>query len=443
MNARFPPGIGNLFAFQVFNTFSWSVIQGIPLLLFLKSQGVPATVIGIATALNPLFMVLQLPAAGVAARTGYRRFVLRGWTARTGFVAGIALVAVLAPWLGATATIVLVLAQLMAYTAFRGIATAGFLPWFSQIIPEPVRGRFLGIESAVLNLTIIVSLAGCSLFLARWSTPGGYAALFLWSFATGAVALLFLRRIPESPAEPEGVNHTAVPWRAILGHRPFLRVVAYNTLVNIALAGAGVLWVTLLKDRFAATDARITLLPVISAGVNVLLTPIIGPLLDRTGSRPVLLVSAVLFAAHLLLWWSLAAGLMPYGWATLVAIQASAGLAMSLFGIANMRLLMGVVPGQGRAHFFAMHSVAVALSLGLTPIAWGAAIDLMHGLDHGIWNAWSILYLVITGCALAALVPMWRIAEPQARTASEFLHELLVRTPQRALARLVNWVTPS
>jgi hypothetical protein len=58
-----PAGVGNAYAFQVFNTTSFTIVVGMPMILFFKSLEVSATVLGIVIALPALLNVLQIPAA--------------------------------------------------------------------------------------------------------------------------------------------------------------------------------------------------------------------------------------------------------------------------------------------------------------------------------------------------------------------------------------------
>jgi MFS family permease len=440
---RLPAGVAPVYAFQCLNALSWTVVQGVPLMLFLKSQGAPATVLGMATALVPLMQVLQLWGASRVARLGPRRVVIEGWSGRTVVIAVIAGIALAAPWLGPLATLVATMLALAAYTVLRGLATAGFLPWWQRLVPEAVRGRFLATEALVMHGTVMLSLLLCSLFLAHWQGTTAYAVLFAWAFATALGGLWALRRIPDVPAEPEAANPTSIPWRELLRHRPFRLLLTFSVLFNTAAAGAATCWVPLMRDRFAASDAIISLLPAASSLATVLALPLVARILDRVGSRPVMFTGVGILVGHLLLWGALAAGAIPYGIPSLAIIELTAGTSFALVNIASTRLLMQVVPGQGRTHFFAMHGViAFGVILGTLPTCWGLAIDLLHSLDRPIaglsLNAWSLIYPLLALIALASLLALTRVPEPRALTTRDFLAELFVRTPGRALARLLR-----
>ena len=85
----------NAFLFQVFNTSSFYLVMGLPMMLYFKKLGASATVLGVLACLATLLNVFQIPAARFVEKVGYRNFVLRGWTSRSVLIAGIVLVAVL------------------------------------------------------------------------------------------------------------------------------------------------------------------------------------------------------------------------------------------------------------------------------------------------------------------------------------------------------------
>ena len=158
-----PDGVGNAFAFQIFNTISFSIVLTTPMLLYFKSLGASGTVLGIVTALPALLNILQMPAARFVEQIGYRAFVLRGWSTRSVFILGMAGVAFLPAKIDPTTKMALMLFLLFAYNTSRGISVCGYLPWITQWIPEGVRGRYLSRDqmcSAVATVATLLATAG-------------------------------------------------------------------------------------------------------------------------------------------------------------------------------------------------------------------------------------------------------------------------------------------
>src|SRR5260221_4527871 len=193
-----PQGVHNVYTFEVFNTASWSVVIGAPMLLFFQHLNATATVLAIAACLSPVLNILQMPAALYVEQVGYRRFVLSGWTTRSIFVIGMTVVAFLPDSFDRTTRIVVMLSLSLIYNTLRGISVCGMLPWFTHIIPESRRGEFLakdqlaGAMSAVACLFISASL----LKIHAWYSFG---TVFSISAVSAFVSLMYLRRIPDVP----------------------------------------------------------------------------------------------------------------------------------------------------------------------------------------------------------------------------------------------------
>ena len=145
-----PRGIHNVYIFDIFNTTSWSVVLGAPMLLFLQNLNATATVVAIAASLSPILNILQMPAARFVEQVGYRRFVLGGWTTRSFLVIGMTVVAFLPDSVDRTTRIVLMLFLSLIYNVLRGIASCGMLPWFTHIVPEGRRGEFLAKDQSAV-----------------------------------------------------------------------------------------------------------------------------------------------------------------------------------------------------------------------------------------------------------------------------------------------------
>src|ERR1700683_5812579 len=135
-----PPDIGNVSIYEVFNTASWSVVLGSPMLLFYQHLNASATILAIAACLAPVLNILQMPAAHFVERVGCRRFVVNGWTSRSIVVVGMTLVAFLPDSVDRATRIVSMLSLAFVYNTLRGISVCGFLPWFTHIVPESRRG---------------------------------------------------------------------------------------------------------------------------------------------------------------------------------------------------------------------------------------------------------------------------------------------------------------
>ena len=432
----------NAFLFQVFNTSSFYLIMGLPMMLYFKKLGASATVLGVVAALGALMNIFQIPAARFVERIGYRTFVLRGWISRSFMIGGVALVVSLPLPLDESTRQILVLFILFLFNIARGISLSGYLPWISAIVPESVRGRFLSMDQAASQSALLLTVALSAVYLQWAERASSFGALFAASLILAGMSLIYLKKIPDAPVSPaakEGGEE--VPWRAMLQHGPFLKLVIFHSMMMLALSGGGLIFIPFARDQLGCSDSKFMILHLIWGSIFVLTSLATGKMLDRVGSRPVLGLAAFIFGIHWLGWGAVAAHLLPFQWGTILFQQATAGVGLALYNSAHMRLLMATVPAMGRSHFFALFSVAASLVAGLAPLGWGLLTDAMQSVKFGAGvevNRFVILYVTITLILIPAMVALRRIEEARASTTEELLRELVLETPWRSITRWWN-----
>jgi len=432
----------NAFLFQVFNTSSFYLIMGLPMMLYFKKMGASATVLGVVAALGALMNIFQIPAARFVERIGYRKFVLRGWMSRSLMIAGVALVVSLPLRIDDATRQILVLFLLFLFNIARGISLSGYLPWISAIVPESVRGRFLSMDQAASQTALLLTVALSAVYLKAVDSPAAFGALFAASLVLAGLSLLYLKKIPDAPISPaarEGGEE--VPWKAMIQHGPFLKLVIFHAIMMLALSGGGLIFIPFARDQLGCSDSKFMILHLIWGSVFVLTSLATGKMLDRVGSRPVLGLAAFIFGIHWLGWGAVAAHLVPFQWGPILFQQATAGIGLALYNSAHMRLLMATVPAMGRSHFFALFSVAASLVAGLAPLGWGLLTDALQTVKFGTVfevNRFVILYVTITLILIPAMVALRRIHEERASTTEELLRELVLESPWRSITRWWN-----
>lgn len=437
-----PPGIHNVYIYEVFNTASWSIVLGSPMLLFYQHLNATATLLAIAACLSPVLNILQIPAARFVEKVGYRRFVLSGWTTRSVFVVGMAIVAFLPESISPMTRIIAMLCLSFCYNTSRGISVCGMLPWFTHIVPESRRGEFLAKDQLAGALASVTCLAISACLLSGHHTWYSFGVVYGMSALSAFTSLIFLRRVPDVPVEKIVRNESPMPWREMLFFPPFLKYVRYNVIINMALGASGVFWVRYFRTFLHASES--TVLFVACFGTMVLATGLFlaSPLIDRTGNKPVLTFSGILFFCHFTGWGSVAAGILPFN-NEVIALQVfTSGLGGALWNLANVRMVMGIVPAMGRPHFLALYSVASNLTVGIVPLIWGPIMDhLVHWETRwGIWkwNSYSLLYFTLAFTIALGLCALRAVDEPKTMTWDAFMRELLVKTPSRAVTRLIG-----
>ena len=436
-----PHGIGNAYLFAVFNALSFQIILSSPMVLYAKTLGATATVLGIIAGMMPLLVIFQIPAAAYIPRLGFRRFVLSGWTTRVVFIFFIALVPLTRGFLNESTRLVLLLSLLFFFNLSRGISSCAWLPWISSLIPAEIRGRYLARDAAWVNLASGVSFLLGALCLRGEARPWQFAALFGFSAMMGAVSLTFLKRIPDVEVpEEDRVRSGPVPWRAIAAFPPFRRMVRMVVAWSIAYGGITAFSVAYLKAETNLSEATILVVSSFSFVGGLCSLWVLGSRLDNLGSKPVLVFSFIVWVL-IVAGWSLTAGrVFPPTIGLILTLQFVMGLFAAMVQMSNTRLAMEVVPQMGRNHFFALFSVLSNVTLGLAPIFWGLFIDAIgqrQGTWLGVeWNRYSLFFAATAIAFVGALVMAKKVEEPRARPLEVLLRELLIDSPQRAWIRI-------
>jgi MFS family permease len=441
----FPPGLNNAYLFAVFNAFSFQIVLNSPMVLYGKSLGASATVLGIIAGMMPLLVVFQIPAAQYVNQVGYRRFVYAGWGTRVTFIFGMALVPLSGFFLNPTTRLALLLTLLFGFNLSRGISSCAWLPWIAQLVPETVRGRYLARDAACMNLASCFTFLLAALALSGTPRPWQFAALFAFSAVMGAASLTFLKRIPDCPPpEHPGASKGPVPWGEIVRFAPFQKLLWTIIAWSVAYGGMTAFTVVFLKTQTSMSESAI--LAVCSASFLGGLCSLwfLGSRLDHLGSKPVLTFSLVTWLGIVAGWGLLAGRQLEVGLAIILVLQFLMGLFAALVQMANTRLAMAVIPVMGRNHFFALYSVLGSLALGLSPILWGLLIDAVGSFTRsgpGLeWNRYSVFFAAVGVIMLAALGTARRLEEPHAASMEELVRELLIASPQRVWVRL--WPRP-
>src|SRR5438477_1318986 len=145
----FPPGLHNAFLFSGFNALSFQLVLSSPMVLYAKTLGASATVLGIIAGMMPLLVIFQIPAANYIERVGFKRFVYAGWGTRVAFIFGMALVPLTGIFLDARNRLALMMMLLFCFNLSRGISSCAWLPWIVLLVPPNLRGKYLSRDAAV------------------------------------------------------------------------------------------------------------------------------------------------------------------------------------------------------------------------------------------------------------------------------------------------------
>lgn len=398
-SSLYPHGATNANWFTAFNALSFQITLGSPMILYAKSLGATATVLGVIASMTPLLTTCQIPAAHFLARVGYRRFILSGWGLRSLFIFVLAAVPLFGS-LDNLSKLALVIFSLFIFNLLRGISSGAWLPWISDLIPESVRGRFLSRDQIFLHVGSLFSLLLGAVLLRGPAAPWQFALLFLISALAAAASLVFLQKTPDVDASDAVSTSTArVPWREIVFYPPFLRLVVFTLCFVFSLGSAGVFGVAFMKTKLGYSESQVLAFGVFYFLGALCSLPFVGRILDHTGSKLVLQLALAAFVLLQSAWWMLSTEMLVPSVALIVTLHFLGGIIGSNFGLAHTRLMMNTMPPMGRSHFFAFFSVISSIGLGVAPIFWGMLIDSLDRLHRVTgpvhWGKFGVYYFAL------------------------------------------------
>src|SRR5882724_4975003 len=188
----FPAGLHNAFLFAAFNALSFQIVLSSPMVLYARTLGASATILGVISGMMPLLVIFQIPAANYIPRLGFKRFVYAGWGTRVMFIFAMALVPLTGRFLEGQTRLALLLMLLFCFNLSRGISSCAWLPWITILVPPSLRGKYLARDAFVQNAGSFVTFLIAAACLAGEPRPWQFAILFAFSAVTGAVSLMFL-----------------------------------------------------------------------------------------------------------------------------------------------------------------------------------------------------------------------------------------------------------
>ena len=440
--ATFPPDAKNSFRFSLFNAVNFQISLGAPMILYAKALGGSATTIGIVASLAPLMTVLQLPTAYYIPKIGYKGFVLFGWSARAVLLLVLAILPLLR-FLPSVVQIELMLTCLFLFNVVRGISTGAWLPWLTALVPPGARTNFLRSDQLHMQCGGMLAIAISTLVLWSGGRPWQFAVLFAISMFSGMLSLHFVRKIPDiEVGEHVKSSGHPVPWLQILKHPPFFKLLVFNVVYNWVVGGLAAFVIAFLEGKAGYTAGQVLAVSLAAAFGAFASVPFIGPILERTGSKPVLRIAMALYLLGIVFWVSVTGGLLSANYILVAIAYLVLGVAGGLFSIANVRIAMDTMPEMGRNHFFSLFTVFTSLSLGLAPIFWGVFLDALakreFELGHFQVNRFSIYFVLLTVLGTITFYLARPLVEKKGKPVEMAIRDVVIMARLKLYGRFFN-----
>ncbi|MBI5154439.1 MFS transporter [Candidatus Poribacteria bacterium] len=360
--------------YSVFSTGSY--LTGFALLLGLTERH-----LGILGALPMLANIPGLAAVWVAARIqSHKRVVLP--LAALGAFLWVPMIALPFVPMSQSARIWTFLALFFLSSLLQGSAGIVWQGWISDLVPERLRGRFWGRRNQLVNLGSIAAMIFAGVLLDAFKDGGaelaGYVVLVLIALGFRTGSLAGLRRqyeVPYSAPAEHGIWHNLARPLRDPGFRPLLIALGFFQF-SIGIIGAFV--GAYMLDHLHLSFTVISALTIMHQVIAVFASNYWGVVMDRSGVRPVIIMTCFLTGIVPMLWiLSLRMG-MPM----IIMVWVVSGIGWVGFNLAAQTMPFALSPRQGRTYYLAVLNIVTGVVFCIGSVLGGEVAERLRDF-HG------------------------------------------------------------
>ena len=308
---------------------------------------------------------------------------------------------------------------------FGSLAGISWIAWMSDIVPENIRGSYFGKRNMIASACGMIAVLLGGKFITMWAeqfgetNPFGFILLFASGLAIGLIAIFFLSRIPEiesTKKEGAGSFGFKVFFKPLQDRNFFtliLFVAAWIFAIQIAAPFYGVFMIENLNINFST----ITILGTFATFATLFMMKIWGPISDKLGNKPVIIVSGWFLIVVPFLWILAVPGkyYLPVLLAHVLTGAFMAGAALSQFNI-----LIKLSPREGRSVYLALFAAITGIVGATAPIIGGSLSSMLGNFSMTISNyTVSNLHVIFIISAVLQAVTIFfilKVKEPAAST---------------------------
>jgi len=436
INGKLPSYTRSFLWFQLFNAVNFTIAIGTPMVLLAKYLGSGESMIGVLISLTPFFSILQLPATTFAERWGYKRLMLAGWRTRTYLLFLLCPLPFLVGKVPAPVLVAVMFLVMLGFNISRGFASGTWLPWLMNVIPEKLRGTYIGVENRTINSGVLITLVGSSILLGSSGSGYKYGLLAVIAAFAGIISLRFIQASPGGEpvkdAKDIGIisvfTKTAEIWR----HRPFMKTTVLTSICSLALSAIPGFLIVYLKDRISMADSAIMLVSGAATAGSLIMGPAVGRLSDRFGSRPLMRLGITGFCVLLLFWLLVGVGRIPVNMPVVAVAHFLWGVAGATYGIPLVRFLFGSCPAGEANVGMSVFQVITSFFTGAAPLLWGFLIEFMH--VHSSLDPFVFMFAFSFALLVAANIFLSSLKEPEAIRTVAVIGRLMAEWPAKLIA---------
>ena len=398
---------------------------GMFLIGFAMKLGADDFLLGLMTTLPSLFIVFQLLGAVFVERGASRKRL----TVVAGLIAPLAWFLIAAiPFMGTTYArehfafltdgnlkffqFAVLIGTLALASATMQVANAARGSWIGELIPEQRRGRFFGYAAMFGGIIAAVFSVGEGRFLDYVSGKGLFAFAGLFFFGSVFCLISMLLFLPQANCPlPRETNHPGLREmaRRTVKNRPLVALAVMHGIWSLTAISAPFGPAYMLRD-VGVSYFQLGVLNAIWMGAWLVGSPIWGKVVERIGSRPVMIIGFLLWGPCCLVWLAIPPGAAASALYLLPWTNIIAGFGIGGIGVATNTMLYKVAEPVGRSVQLALYWTFVVLVGAPMPLVGGWLVTALK--DAGVAVDLRLTFYAVMIFVFGAAYAASRIEEP-------------------------------
>jgi MFS family permease len=309
--------------------------------------------------------------------------------------------------------------------------SVGGVAWSSaiaELVPERLSGRYFARRNLVFGGWTLLAVMAAG-YAAEWghNSLRVFGAIFFAAGLARLMGLFFLTRMTFPPSVRERQSRAIAPadLASALRNGNYFWLCLFIGVWGFLLNAATPFYTVYMVERLKFGLGQIVMLTTLASLGGLVTLKGWGRLCERFGNRPVLQVSALIWAVTALLMWSPVRA--DWRW-HLYAGYFIVGATTAGFQLAQFNLMVQLAPAALRAAYVAVFLALTSLLTAMGPVLGGVMLKFMPvqiGLVFGqpVLSFHLLFVLSALGCALATLLTR-RVHQPAEQPAVSVWREM-------------------
>lgn len=431
---------------NAFNVIFWfTAAAGSVFILFLNELGLDKARIGFVLSLIPFCGISAIFTAPYIARFGLKRIFLIFFGARKAFAAGLLFTPFVINRFGPEGAFLWVSCCIFGFALCRAISETAIIPWAKEIIPDNIRGKFSGINSIIVQLVSIATVAIAGVVIGHYEGLNKFIIIIAGGLLCGITGVWCYSFVPGGKPAPNTAStgrHFHDMFHSLVD-KNFRHYMAGLSLVTLGI-GSLIGFIPLyMKEQVGLPSELVVWLDIGTYSGALLSSFMWGWTADRFGSKPVMLSGTLLMLPLPFLCF-----IMPRhsGTSTQVAmiITFLLGIAATAWAIGLGRYLyVSAVPVAKKTAYMAVFYAGAGLMGGTAPLLAGYLLKVCATIDTKFMifqiDAYTPLFVFSTVLLIAGSIVLGHVRSDGAMPIRRFVSIFLQGNPLMAISSLMRY----